>query len=84
MKYVGYISTCVGLGLVTGPIIGSALYSLFGFSWTFYTYGGFKVVFAIVMRLLLPDRPTSLKAETGSDSVLGSKENAEEKELLRD
>ena len=82
MKYVGLISTCVGVGLVSGPIMGSALYSVFGFKWTFYAYGGFKVVFAILMRLFLPDRPTVVRAETGSDCELMSEKRTEEKRLM--
>ena len=53
VEFIGLVSTTVGLGLVCGPILGSALYSVFGYRWTFYTYGDFKIMFAIAMRLLL-------------------------------
>ena len=46
----------IGFGLVVGPIIGSTLYSLFGFKGTFFVYGGFEVILGIIMRLTLPDR----------------------------
>ena len=56
VQYIGLVSTTVGMGLVFGPIMGSALYSVFGFKWTFFTYGGFKVLFAYLMRLFMPER----------------------------
>ena len=56
MEILGLIEAMIGLGLVIGPIIGSTLYSLFGFKGTFYVYGGFEVVLAIIMRINLPER----------------------------
>ena len=51
----------IGLGLVVGPIIGSTLYSLFGFKGTFYVYGGFEVLLGIVMKIKLPERRPRLR-----------------------
>lgn len=45
-----------GFGLIAGPIIGSALYSFLGFEKTFFVYGGFEVLLAIVIRCNVPDR----------------------------
>ena len=56
VEIIGWIEAMIGLGLVIGPIIGSTLYSAFGFKGTFFVYGGFKIVLAIVMRVKLPDR----------------------------
>ena len=36
---VGYIEAVTGIGLIMGPIVGSILYSLGGFSFTFYVFG---------------------------------------------
>ena len=46
----------VGLGLVMGPIIGSALYSVLGFKGTFYVFGVFVLMIAVIMRFKLPER----------------------------
>ena len=46
----------MGLGLITGPIVGSTLYSLLGFRRTFFVYGGFEVFLGIIVRLGFPDR----------------------------
>ena len=56
VEILGLIEAMIGLGLVIGPIIGSTLYSLFGFKGTFYVYGSFEILLGIVMRITLPDR----------------------------
>ena len=45
-----------GLGLITGPIIGSTLFSVLGFRRMFFVYGGFEVLLGILVRLGLPER----------------------------
>lgn len=35
-KYFGLLEASVGLGLVIGPPLGSALYGYFGYEWAFY------------------------------------------------
>ena len=67
VEFIGLVSTTVGLGLVCGPILGSALYSVFGYRWTFYTYGGFKIMFAIAMRLNMPERRSVPAVPRASD-----------------
>ena len=42
------------LGLITGPILGSALFSLFGFKYAFIVYGSVEVLLSILVRLKLP------------------------------
>ena len=44
-----------GLGLITGPIVGSMLYSLLGYSGTFFLYGSFLLVLSIVIKLNFPE-----------------------------
>ena len=34
---IGYIEATMGIGLILGPMLGSLLYSIFGFEMTFYT-----------------------------------------------
>ena len=45
-----------GLGLISGPIIGSTLFSVLGFRRMFFVYGGFEVLLGTIVRLGLPDR----------------------------
>lgn len=39
-KYIGYVELCLGLGLMLGPVLGSAFYNLTeSFQSTFYIFG---------------------------------------------
>ena len=55
-KLIGLLEAMTGLGFVVGPIIGSALYSAFGFKMTFIVYGGLKILLAIIIRISIPQR----------------------------
>ena len=52
---MGWVEALTGLGLIIGPVLGSSLYGLFGFSNTFFIYGGFLVVLALVIKMNFPD-----------------------------
>ena len=52
---MGWVEALTGLGLIIGPILGSSLYGLFGFANTFFIYGGFLVVLALVIKMNFPD-----------------------------
>ena len=39
-----------GTSLMTGPIIGSALFALLGYEKMFYVYGGGEVLFAVILK----------------------------------
>ena len=45
-----------GVGLILGPLIGSALYTFLGFEKTVFVYGGLEVLLAILIRINIPDR----------------------------
>ena len=51
---VGYVEAMTGLGLIVGPIIGSTLYSFFGYSYTFFIYGAFLVFLAALIKCNFP------------------------------
>lgn len=53
---VGWVEAMTGVGLIVGPIIGSALYSSFGYSSTFFIYGSFLVFLALVIKLNFPSK----------------------------
>ena len=36
---VGLMETVVGIGCITAPVLGSFIYQLLGYSWTFYIFG---------------------------------------------
>ena len=38
-KWLGYYQAMWGIGAMVGPLIGSVLYKLFGYEYTFYVYG---------------------------------------------
>ena len=40
--------------MIIGPIIGSMLYSLFGFKHFFFVYGGSQVLLAVLVMLKMP------------------------------
>ena len=44
---IGLLEAMCGFGLIIGPIIGSTLFTFFGFKYTFFVYGGFEVILAI-------------------------------------
>lgn len=53
---IGLLEAMTGIGLIIGPIIGSSLYTVLGFKHTFFVYGGFEVILAIIIRVNFPDR----------------------------
>ena len=55
-RVVGFLQSMTGLGSITGPTIGSALYSLMGFKWTFFVYGGLEVLLATIIKFNFPER----------------------------
>lgn len=51
---VGYIEAVTGVGLILGPLIGTALYSVGGYAFTFYAFSSFFVVFFFFIGCLFP------------------------------
>ena len=41
---IGYIEAITGVGLIIGPLIGSLLYSLGGYNFTFFSFGSIFVI----------------------------------------
>lgn len=49
---MGYLEAATGFGLIVGPVIGSILFSIGGFSFTFISFGLlFLVISAMVNRI---------------------------------
>jgi len=53
---IGYIEAVTGIGLIMGPIIGSVLYSIGGYTFIFYSFGGIFIVFSFFIKTIFPDR----------------------------
>jgi MFS family permease len=53
---VGYIEAVTGIGLILGPIIGSLLYALGGFTFTFFIFGSIFIIAGLFVKLIFPQR----------------------------
>jgi hypothetical protein len=49
---IGYIEAVTGIGLIMGPLLGSVLYSLGGYDFIFYSFGGFFLLISFFVKLL--------------------------------
>ena len=61
--WLSYFTTVWGVGTMTGPILGSTLYSIFGFQKMFYVYGGLELLFALFLRHKIKNSPPSTPEE---------------------
>jgi len=43
-KYIGWVEGAAGIGLLTGPLFGAALYNVGGFVMPFFTFGKQNIV----------------------------------------
>ena len=59
-KVLSIMETVIGLGCMSGPVLGSFVYSSLGFSWTFYIFGGLMAPISILIVLFLP-KPADVK-----------------------
>jgi MFS family permease len=53
-KYIALIETAVGVGLILGPVIGSSIYAIAGFSWTFFIVGAVFLMLTPMLYILIP------------------------------
>ena len=53
-KLIGLFSVAYGIGLMSGPVIGSTLYNFFGFKYMFFVYGGSEVILGVIIRISIP------------------------------
>ena len=75
-KIIGFLSVASSLGLIAGPLAGSMIYSMLGFKYTFFTYGGFQAFLAMLLRLKIPDREI-IQRETPNEILLTQDRNSE-------
>ena len=62
-KYIGWLETVCGLGLLAGPLIGQTVYWGVGYAGTFYFLAGFFTVCLISAYFLLPARLNDYKSD---------------------
>ena len=69
-KWLGYYTSLWGVGAMTGPILGSALYSVLGFELMFYVYGAAEIVLALVVRHMIKNSPvTATETDKNEDLI---------------
>lgn len=72
MKYIGYLETGCGIGNAAGPLIGSGLFELGGYSTPFWTFCGcFLLMFLLAMVVLPADRKDDKDSFAGSIIISG-------------
>lgn len=71
-KYIALIETAVGVGLILGPVLGSAIYAFSGFSMTFFIIGGVFLWQTPMLFCLIPNsiNKTDHDVETGIEKLL--------------
>ena len=53
-KYIAVMQTAIGTGLILGPVIGTFLYAIFGFSNTFFLIGVCFLLLTFALSFLVP------------------------------
>lgn len=68
---VGYIEAVTGIGLILGPLIGSFLYSLGGYRFIFFSFGGLFVFLSFFVNAIFPatvDKTSSSEQSSREDA----------------
>lgn len=55
MAYIGYMEGSAGIGLLTGPPIGSLLYGYCGYQFAFFAFGTLTLLTMFAQVRCLPD-----------------------------
>lgn len=62
-KYVGFCGVAYGSGFLSGPTIGSIIYTLTDYTKTFILFGFFIISGAIALYFLVPKQVNKLKKD---------------------
>lgn len=54
-EYIGYCQSAVGIGLMLGPVLGQALYTLVNYELTFYIFAIFLTTAMLVLLIVIPN-----------------------------
>jgi MFS family permease len=74
-EYMGYCESAVGVGLMIGPVLGSAVFGFAGYEKTFYVFGTVIGIGLITVFFLLPSRLNHVSV--AHDEPRGSEEGEE-------
>ena len=51
---IGMLEATAGLGMMLGPLLGTGLFAIGGYNFTFYSYGGMFLVLVSIFPFVLP------------------------------
>ena len=77
---MGWVEALTGLGLIIGPVVGSSLYGLLGYANTFFIYGAFLIVLAIIIKMNFPD-DSELELGDDDDNFTSSNQHLHGEEM---
>ena len=63
-KFVGYCQSACGIGLMSGPVIGSLIFAAVGFEFTFVIFSGLMFFCGFLVLVFLPNRLNHIGKET--------------------
>lgn len=61
--FVGYCQSACGIGLMSGPVIGSIIYKYLAFQYTFVVFSGFMLFCGLIVLFFLPNRLNDMSKE---------------------
>ena len=71
-EVVGWVEAMTGVGLISGPLIGSSLYSMLGYANTFFIYGGILILAALLIKLKFPTGEQKVTLVSNDDDFFES------------
>mmetsp|Transcript_44521 Transcript_44521/g.32625 ORF Transcript_44521/g.32625 Transcript_44521/m.32625 type:complete len:97 (+) Transcript_44521:329-619(+) len=59
---IGYIEAVTGLGAICGPMIGSLLFTVGGFSFAYFSFGMTFLFFSVVVKKILSSKVDAVRS----------------------
>lgn len=53
---IAYVEAVAGIGCIIGPLFASALYSIGGYSFIFYSFGGTFILLSFFIKIIFPKK----------------------------
>jgi MFS family permease len=83
-EFIGYCQSACGIGLMTGPVLGSMIYGSLGYEKTFFVFSGILLFSCIIVFFILPPRLNKLDeqlAEAAANDDEKASQAASEKQV---
>lgn len=80
-RYLGYIEASSGFGLIVGPLVGSLLYTYFGFKITFLICAFTFLIFGFSTMKVISDSVNKKDEDTFEQSADGMFERSNNKDM---